>query len=195
MGGRRPRCCCLRRRRRSRRRTARSGGVLAKRLCGGARAASTLPWPTFFSTPGATLRPSQKRELTRVTAFRLPKPDAEPSGGPRSRARLLDAPARAARAVKNRLAQSLEHEHVTWKRRGTRRAVAVAVLHRRRGGHGARRAAPAGVASGPSVRRRAASAALLPAAAARPRRAPGSDASRRSCAHWHRARLLTHEFF
>ena len=32
---------------------------------------------------------------------------------------------------------------VTWKRRGTRRAVAVAGLHRRRGGHGARRGASA----------------------------------------------------
>ena len=51
-------------------------------------------------------------------------------------------PERAARAVPPCLPES-DGMRVTWKRRGTRRAVAGAGLHRRRGGHGARRGAPA----------------------------------------------------
>ena len=119
------------------RRTARSGGVLAP-TSRGARALHQL-CPARPGSKKVARVPGRDQEVTRVTAFWLPKPTPSLVGGPIIRSRLLDAPARAARAVKPHVARVWNHERVTSKRRGTRRAVAGAVLHRRRSGEGAAR--------------------------------------------------------
>ena len=157
------------------------GGLLRGRPCSEARALARQQRPRQrdFLAPSLLPRP-----------FGCPSPTPSLAGGPTIRSRLLDAPARAARAVKPSAARVWNHERGTSKRRGTRRAVALAVLHRRRVDQGARRGAPAetvallfppGVVRGFVYRppRRARGAPLTPTQAAG--RAPTSTAC--GCSH------------
>ena len=106
----------------------------------------------------------------------------------------LTRPERAARAVTSCLPESdITKRNVEAARHATRGCCGGAAPTAAWPRSAARRSG--GRASGPSVPAGRRLRLGPPAAAARPRRALAPTPGRRSCAHGHRARLLTHEIF